>query len=102
MTAKGTSDTMPAGMTGRTPQGMPGHHLNQLKLPTVLREYDKVARDCARDVVDHRRMISSTDMSGLMAEGIIQAVSSSQTAGRPRLADRCFGAKRLTKAGCEI
>ncbi len=33
------------------------HHLKQLKLPTVLREYDKVARDCARDGVDHPRYL---------------------------------------------
>jgi DNA replication protein DnaC len=30
-----------------------GHHLKQLKLPTVLREYEKVAREAARDGVDH-------------------------------------------------
>jgi DNA replication protein DnaC len=29
------------------------HHLKQLKLPTVLREYEKVAREAARDGVDH-------------------------------------------------
>jgi DNA replication protein DnaC len=33
------------------------HHLKQLKLPTVLREYDKVARECARDGVDHPRYL---------------------------------------------
>jgi hypothetical protein len=32
-------------------------NLKQLKLPTVLREYDKVARECARDVVDHPRYL---------------------------------------------
>ncbi len=31
-----------------TPGVLLAHHLKQLKLPTVLREYDKVARDCAR------------------------------------------------------
>ena len=35
------------------PQVLLAHHLKQLKLPTVLREYDKVARECARDGVDH-------------------------------------------------
>src|SRR4051794_28196723 len=34
-----------------TPQVLRAHHLKQLKLPTVLREYDKVARECARDGV---------------------------------------------------
>jgi DNA replication protein DnaC len=41
--------------------GPPGvllaHHLKQLKLPTVLREYEKVARECARDGVDHPRYL---------------------------------------------
>ena len=40
-----------------TPQVLLSHHLKQLKLPTVLREYDKVARDCARDGVDHPRYL---------------------------------------------
>jgi len=30
------------------PQVLLGHHLKALKLPTFLREYDKVPRDCAR------------------------------------------------------
>ncbi len=34
-----------------------GHHLKQLRLPTVLREYEKVARECARDGVDHPRYL---------------------------------------------
>jgi DNA replication protein DnaC len=33
------------------------HHLKQLKLPTVLREYEKLARECARDGVDHTRYL---------------------------------------------
>ncbi len=41
--------------TARTPQVLLAHHLKQLELPTVLREYDKVARECARDGVDHPR-----------------------------------------------
>jgi len=52
MTA-GTGDTMPSGTRGGTPQVLLAHHLKQLKLPTVLREYDKVARECARDGVNH-------------------------------------------------
>lgn len=50
-------DAMPTGTTGGTPQVLLAHHLKQLKLPTVLREYDKVARDCARDGVDHPRYL---------------------------------------------
>lgn len=39
-------DTIPAGTTSGTPQVLLAHQLNQLNLPTVLREYDKVAREC--------------------------------------------------------
>jgi DNA replication protein DnaC len=52
-----TTDTMPTGTTNGTPQLLLVHHLKQLKLPTVLREYDKVARKCARDGVDHPRYL---------------------------------------------
>jgi len=48
-----SGDTMPVGTMSGTPQVLLAHHLKQLKLPTVLREYDKVARECARDGVDH-------------------------------------------------
>ncbi len=35
------------------PQVLLGHHLKALKLPTFLREYDKLARRCAAEGVDH-------------------------------------------------
>lgn len=38
-----------------TPGVLLAHHLKQLKLPTVLREYDKVARECAQGGLDHPR-----------------------------------------------
>jgi DNA replication protein DnaC len=41
------------GAPAATPQLLLAHHLKQLKLPTVLREYEKVAREAARDGVDH-------------------------------------------------
>lgn len=50
-------DAMPAGTTQAAPQLLLAHHLKQLKLPTVLREYDKLARECARDGVDHPRYL---------------------------------------------
>jgi len=31
------------------------HHLKKLKLPTVLREHEKIARQCAAEGVDHVR-----------------------------------------------
>ncbi len=39
--------------TQAVPAVLLGHYLKQLKLPTVLREYEKVAREAARDGVDH-------------------------------------------------
>ena len=35
------------------PQVLLAHHLKTLKLPTFLREYDKLARQCAAERVDH-------------------------------------------------
>ena len=35
--------------TANTPQVLLEHHLKQLRLPTFLREYDKVARQCATE-----------------------------------------------------
>jgi DNA replication protein DnaC len=35
------------------PQLLLGHHLKALKLPTFLREYDKLARQCATEGVEH-------------------------------------------------
>lgn len=51
------ADAMPQGTSQGTPQLLLAHHLKQLRLPTVLREYDKVARECARDGVDHPRYL---------------------------------------------
>jgi DNA replication protein DnaC len=50
-------EAMPHGTSQGTPQVLLAHHLKQLRLPTVLREYDKVARECARDGVDHPRYL---------------------------------------------
>ena len=55
MSGKSDVDAMPAGTTSGTPQVLLSHHLKQLKLPTVLREYDKVAREYARAGVAHPR-----------------------------------------------
>ena len=40
-----------------TPQVLLAHHLKALKLPTFLREYDKLARQCAAERVDHTRYL---------------------------------------------
>ena len=47
-----------------TPQLLLAHHLKALKLPTFLREYDKQARQCAAEGVDHgvRYLVRLTEL----------------------------------------
>ena len=40
-----------------TPQVLLEHHLKALRLPTFLREYDKVAQQCAAEGVDSPRYL---------------------------------------------
>src|SRR5579862_5658455 len=40
-----------------TPQVQLEHHLKTLRLPTFLREYDKIAQQCAAEGVDHPRYL---------------------------------------------
>ena len=40
-----------------TPQVLLAHHLKALKLPTFLREYDKLARQCAAEGTDYPRYL---------------------------------------------
>lgn len=40
-----------------TPQVLLAHYLKQLKLPTVLREYPKIAKQCAAEGVDYERFL---------------------------------------------
>jgi hypothetical protein len=42
----------------RGPQILLAHHLKTLKLPTFLREYDKLARQCAAEGLDHVRFLT--------------------------------------------
>ena len=44
-------------MTTAKPQVLLSHHLKTLKLPTILREYPKVARQCADEGVDYERFL---------------------------------------------
>ena len=44
-------------MSAQTPQILLAHHLKALRLPTFLREYDKLARQCATEGVDHTRYL---------------------------------------------
>ena len=43
--------------TADTPQVLLEPHLKQLRLPTFLREYDKVARQCASESADYPRYL---------------------------------------------
>src|ERR1700720_1579358 len=43
--------------TADTPQLLLEHHLKELRLPTILREYDKVARQCAVEQLDYQRYL---------------------------------------------
>jgi hypothetical protein len=49
----GTANTA----TADTPQVLLEHHLKMLRLPTFLREYDKVARQCSAESVDYPRYL---------------------------------------------
>ena len=44
--------------TAEAPELLLQHHLKRLKLPTVLREHQKLARQCAADNVDHVRYLA--------------------------------------------
>jgi hypothetical protein len=46
-----------------TPQPLLAHHLKTLKLPTFLREYDKLVRQCAAEGADHVRYPGPTTCS---------------------------------------
>ena len=46
-----------APVTADTPQLLLEHHLKALRLPTMLREYDRVARQCAVEDVDYSRYL---------------------------------------------
>ena len=70
-----------------TPQLLLAHHLKALKLPTFLREHDKLARQCAAEGVDHttyllrlselelldreRRMIERREVTPAFVETVI-------------------------------
>ena len=46
-----------SGAVSDTPRVLLAHHLKALKLPTFLREYDKLARQCASEGADHVRYL---------------------------------------------
>ena len=50
---RGLHDAARRGRVSDAPQLLLAHHLKALKLPTFLREHDKLARQCAAEGVDH-------------------------------------------------
>ena len=52
-------NTQPDMPTPDTPQLLLEHHLKALRLPTMLREYDKVARHCAVERVNFPRLLDA-------------------------------------------
>ena len=53
-----SNDTLStAAHTSDTPQLLLEHHLKELRLPTMLREYDHIARQCAVEQVDYQRYL---------------------------------------------
>ncbi len=62
-----------------TPQVLLAHHLKALKLPTFLREHDRLARQCAAEGVDHVRYLQRlaelelVEREGRMVERRIRA-----------------------------
>ena len=57
MSGAEASATNTAAHTADTPQLLLDHHLKELRLPTSLREYDKVARQCAVEQVDYQHYL---------------------------------------------
>ena len=74
-----------------TPQLLLAHHLKALKLPTFLREYDKLARQCAAEgldqLVDHGGRGGEADRQALLAGRQPQSESNVTLAGAA-VADR--------------
>jgi hypothetical protein len=57
MSGAETSSTNIVTHTAETPQSLLEYHLKELRLPTILREYDKVARQCAVEQLDYPRYL---------------------------------------------
>ena len=78
-------------MTG-APQILLAHHLKTLKLPTFLREHEKLARQCAAEGLDHVQFLARLveleliDREGRMIERRIKAAKfpAKKSLDRPR------------------
>lgn len=69
-------------MTG-APQILLSHHLKTLKLPTFLREHEKLARQCAAEGLDHVQFLArlvELELPGGVRRQILQVRASGATA----------------------
>jgi hypothetical protein len=67
-----------------TPQLLLAHHLKALKLPTFLREYDKLARQCATEGLDHIRfLLRLAELELIDRDGGWSSVGSRRRGSRP-------------------
>ena len=67
-----------------TPQVLLAHHLKALKLPTFLREYDKIARQCAAEGVDYPRyLLRLVEQRSSSASGAWSTAASRRPSSRP-------------------
>jgi len=66
-----------------TPQVLLAHHLKALRLPTFLREYDKLARQCAAEGVDHTRyLLRLTELEMIARNGAPSSAGSRRPGSR--------------------
>ena len=71
------------------------HHLKKLKLPTFLREYEKLARQCAAEGLDHVR---SGIVSAPLPDVFARALPGTRGGRADRLPLSCHGDRRRVYA----
>jgi hypothetical protein len=57
MSAASVLPTAAAASSAAPPSVLLAHHLKELRLPTCLREYERLAQQCAQEGVDHVRYL---------------------------------------------
>jgi len=62
MSGAGAVATDTASHTTDTPELLQEHHLPELRLPTILREYDKVARQCAEQKAERASILVTSNL----------------------------------------
>ena len=69
-----------------TPQVLLDHHLKALRLPTFLREYDKVARVCAAEQTQHRNLaVNGRVRQCVVAPHALHSGIKTNHAGQPQI-----------------